>query len=439
MRLVVVGSGYVGLVAGACFSNTGVDVTVVDVDEDRIRMLREGQLPIYEPGLAELVQKNVQERRLSFAVALQEAVAEADVVVLAVGTPQGADGAVDMSAMDQAARQVARGLRGYTIIITKSTVPVGTYKRLTELIASETDEEFDYVANPEFLKEGAAVGDFLGPDRVIVGLTSDRALKVVRHLYAAFMRKKERLLVMDPASAELTKYACNCMLATRISFMNEMARVCDDYGANIDSVRAGMGQDHRIGSEYLYASLGFGGGCFPKDVKALISFGQRAGQPMRIVEAVDAVNQAQREFVFGQISGHFGGQLAGRRFAMWGLAFKARTDDVRESPAIYLVRRLTGAGAAVAVHDPRALRNARIELGEEGVTYHTHMYDALPGCDGLILCTEWSEYRTPDYRRIVASLKAPLVFDGRNLYDLEWMRELGFHYYSIGRPLVAPP
>jgi len=436
MRVAVIGSGYVGLVAGACFSSTGNDVVLVDVDKAKIEALREGRLPIYEPGLAELVQTNVNDDRLSFTTELTPAVAEAEVVVLAVGTPQAQDGSVNMRAIEAAAREVAQGMRGYTVVITKSTVPVGTHKRLTELMAAETEEEFDYVANPEFLKEGAAVGDFLKPDRVIVGVTSERALKAMQHLYGPFMRRQDRLVVMDPASAELTKYACNCMLATRISFINEIARLCEHHGANVDQVRRGMGLDHRIGSEFLYPSMGYGGSCFPKDVKALVSLGRMANQPMRIVEAVDRVNEEQRELMFRRIRHHFDGNLTGRKFAMWGLAFKAGTDDVRESPAITTVQRLLGVGASLAVHDPKAMDTARDLLGDAGITYCDQMYDALTGADGLIVCTEWPEYRTPDFKRMRSLLKSPLIFDGRNHYDLAWMRELGFQYLSIGRPAV---
>jgi UDPglucose 6-dehydrogenase len=439
MRLAVIGSGYVGLVAGACFSNTGNDVTLVDVDPRKIEMLQQGRTPIYEPGLADLIQRNAAEQRLAFTADLPSAVAGAEVVILAVGTPAAPDGTVDMQYIEAAARQVARALTGYTVVITKSTVPVGTHRRLTELMSAETDQPFDYVANPEFLKEGAAVSDFLKPDRVIVGLTGERALTIMRHLYAPFMRRSERLLVMDPASAELTKYACNCMLATRISFMNEMARLCDHYGANVDLVRQGMGHDQRIGPDFLYASLGYGGSCFPKDVRALISFGRAAKQPIRIVEAVHAVNELQREEAFQRVSRHFDDKLAGRKFAIWGLAFKAGTDDVRESAAIALAQRLLGAGASLAVHDPQALDTARAALGDRDVAYCRHMYEVLPRADALIVCTEWPEYRSPDFGRVRQALKQPLIFDGRNLYDLKWMADLRFDYVSVGRPAVRLP
>lgn len=436
MKLAVVGSGYVGLVAGACFSDTGNDVTMVDTDPARIEKLSRGELPIYEPGLDEIVHRNVREQRLAFTTDLPGAVDGAEVVILAVGTPAAPDGTVDMQWMDAAAEHVGRALTAYAVVATKSTVPVGTHKRISDIIASVTDVEFDYVANPEFLKEGAAVGDFLRPDRVILGLTGDRALRIMRYLYAPFMRRKDRLLVMDPASAELTKYACNAMLASRISFMNELAWLCDRFGADISQVRRGMGSDHRIGPDFLFPSLGYGGSCFPKDVQALIAMGRAENHPMRIIEATHLANQEQREGMFDRIRHYFGGKLNDRKFAVWGLAFKARTDDVRESPAITVVQRLLGAGAAVAVHDPKAMENARAVLGDRQVEYCDHMYDALKGADALVICTEWQEFRTPDFARVASLMSGDVIFDGRNLYDPEWMSTTPLRYYSIGRPPV---
>ncbi len=437
MRLAVIGAGYVGLVSGAGFSGTGNEVTLVDVDAGRIELLKQGGLPIYEPGLANLIEYNLKEGRLTFTTDAAEAVAEAEVVVLAIGTPSTPDGAVDMRAMEDAAKEVAENLAGYTVLVVKSTVPVGTHLRLGEIVASVTDAEFDYVANPEFLKEGAAVSDFLTPDRVIVGTASGRALRIMRHLYAPFMRRGDRMIVMDPASAELTKYACNAMLATRVSFMNEMARLCDRIGANIEMVRKGMGADRRIGRDFLFASLGYGGSCLPKDVRALIALGRGSNHPMRVVEAVDLANQHQRETLFQRVRIHFGGSLHDRKLAVWGLAFKARTDDVRESPALTVIQRLLGAGATVAAHDPQAIESAKAALGEKGIEYVHDMYQALAGADALIVCTEWQEYRTPDFKRMKGLLAEPVVFDGRNLYDLDWMAELGMTYVSIGRPPVA--
>jgi len=438
MKLAVIGSGYVGLVAGVCFSDTGNDVTMVDIDPDRIDMLRQGQLPIYEPGLGEILGRNAAEGRLTFTSDLSSAVSDSDVVILAVGTPSSPDGRVDMQWMDTAAEQVARAITGYTVIVTKSTVPVGTHKRMTDIIASGTDIEFDYVSNPEFMKEGSAVGDFMKPDRVILGLNGNRALQVMRHLYAPFMRRGDRILVMDPASAELTKYACNAMLATRISFMNELSQMCDHFDADITHIRRGMGTDHRIGPDFLYPSLGYGGSCFPKDVQGMIAMGRSANRPVRVVEAVHLANVEQREAMFDRIKHYFGNRLGECKIAVWGLAFKARTDDVRESPAITIVQRLIGAGASLAVHDPQAMGTAKTILGDKQIEYCPHMYDALKDADALVVCTEWQEFRTPDFARMAGLMAGNVIFDGRNLYDLEWIANTPFRYYSIGRPAVNP-
>lgn len=438
MKLAVMGAGYVGLVAGACYSDSGNTVILVEKDPDRLRALAAGRIPIYEPGLEELVRLNETEGRLSFTDDIHTALAEAEVVCLAVGTPARADGTVDMTAMDQAVAQLAQAMRQPVVIMTKSTVPVGTCHRLSQMISSITSVPFDYVANPEFLKEGSAVNDFMKPDRVIVGLTSERALRVVRHLYAPFMRRSDRLLVMDPVSAELTKYACNAMLATRISFINEMAALCEQYGANIEHIRQGMGMDHRIGPDFLFPSLGYGGSCFPKDIQALIHMGRTMNCPMRLVEAVHAVNQEHRSRILRRIYEMFGEDLTGRTFAVWGLAFKARTDDVRESPALDIVRRLTASGARVVAHDPKAIPCAKVALGNINVQYQEDMYDVLRGADALIICTEWQEYRTPNFARIKSLLARPVILDGRNLYDLDWIQETGLTYFSLGRPVVSP-
>jgi len=438
MKLAVIGSGYVGLVAGACFSDTGNEVTMVDIDPTRVEMLRQGQLPIYEPGLGEIVRRNAAGGRLTFTCDLPSAVEHADVVILAVGTPSAPDGRVDMQWMDAASEQVAKAISDYTVIVTKSTVPVGTHKRVSDIIAANTDVEFDYVSNPEFLKEGAAVGDFMKPDRVILGLSGDRALQIMRHLYAPFMRRGDRVLIMDPASAELTKYACNAMLATRISFMNELSQMCDYFGADITHIRRGMGTDRRIGPDFLYPSLGYGGSCFPKDIQGLISMGRSANRPVRVVEAVHLANIEQREAMFDRIKHYFAGKLGGCKIAMWGLAFKARTDDVRESPAITIAQRLVGAGASLAVYDPQAMESAMSVLGDKHVEYCTHMYDPLKDADALVICTEWQEFRTPDFARMANMMSGEVIFDGRNLYDLEWIKSTPFGYYSIGRPAVNP-
>jgi len=438
MKLAVIGSGYVGLVAGACFSDTGNDVTMVDIDPDRIEMLKDGRLPIYEPGLGEIVRRNYAKGRLTFTSDLPAGVRGAEVVILAVGTPSAPDGQVDMQWMDAAAGQVAEAITSYTVVVTKSTVPVGTHKRITDIMSAATDVQFDYVSNPEFLKEGAAVGDFMKPDRVILGLTGDRPLRIMRHLYSPFMRRGDRMLVMDPASAELTKYACNAMLATRISFMNELSQLCDHFGADVTHVRSGMGADHRIGLEFLYPSLGYGGSCFPKDVKALISMGRTANRPVRVVEAVHLANVEQREAMFNRITHYFDGRLGDRKIAMWGVAFKARTDDVRESPAITIAQRLVGAGACLAVHDPEAMETAKTVLGDKQIDYCPGMYDPLTDADALVICTEWQEFRTPDFERMAELMSGDVIFDGRNLYDPEWMAATPFRYYSIGRAAVNP-
>ncbi len=437
MKLVVVGAGYVGLVSGTCFSDSGNDVKLVDVNGEKIERLRRGELPIYEPGLAEMVAKNAKEGRLAFTTDLAAAVKDAEVVFLAVGTPSTPDGSVDMRAIDAAAKQIGEAITSYVAVVTKSTVPVGTHRRVSDIISGVTDVEFDYVANPEFLKEGAAVDDFLKPDRVIVGLTSDRALRIMRHLYAPFMRRSDRMLVMDPASAELTKYACNAMLAVRVSFINEIAQLCERLGANVDNVRRGMGTDHRIGPDFLFPSLGYGGSCLPKDVRALISMGRTSNHPLKIMEATDLANREQREAMFKRIRLHYDGKLNDKRLAVWGIAFKARTDDVRESPALTLIQRLVGAGATVAAHDPKAIQTAKDALGEKHITYSEDMYQALKDANGLVICTEWPQYRTPDFGKMRSLLADPVIFDGRNLYDLDWMAGTGLSYISVGRPTAG--
>jgi len=437
MKLVVVGAGYVGLVSGTCFSDSGNDVKLVDVDGEKIERLRRGELPIYEPGLAEMVAKNAKEGRLDFTTDLPDAVKDAEVIFLAVGTPSTPDGSVDMRAIEAAAKQIGQAITGYVLVVTKSTVPVGTHRRVSEILSGVTDVEFDYVANPEFLKEGAAVDDFLKPDRVIVGLNSDRALRIMRHLYAPFMRRSDRMLVMDPASAELTKYACNAMLAVRVSFINEIAQLCERLGANVDNVRRGMGTDRRIGPDFLFPSLGYGGSCLPKDVRALISMGRTSNHPLRIIEATDLANREQREAMFKRIQLHYDGKLNDKRLAVWGIAFKARTDDVRESPALTLIQRLVGAGATVAAHDPKAIETAKDTLGEKHITYCDDMYQALNDAHGLVICTEWPQYRTPDFHRMRSLLADPVIFDGRNLYDLDWMAQTGLTYISVGRPTAG--
>jgi len=436
MKISVIGAGYVGLVAAGCFADTGNDVSMVDIDASRIDRLRSGKLPIYEPGLLEITVRNAEAGRLTYTTEIGPSVAGADVVILAVGTPSRPDGSVDLSWIDAAAAQVGRALQGYAVVATKSTVPVGTNARISKIIREVSDHPFDYVANPEFLKEGAAVSDFQKPDRVIIGTDSPRARDRMRQLYAPFMRRSDRILFMDATSAELTKYACNAMLATRISFVNELARLCESVGADITSIRRGMGTDHRIGPDFLYPSLGYGGSCFPKDVQALIHMGADNASPMTVVGAVHSANLAQHERMFSRLSDYFGGDLKGRRIGVWGLAFKARTDDVRCSPALAVVRRLLAGGAEVLAHDPEAIETTRAELGDS-VTYCERMYDAVSDVDALLICTEWQQYRTPDFDRIRQGMRGAVIFDGRNLYDPDWMTGKGLAYHSIGRATVT--
>ena len=438
MNVAVVGAGYVGLVAGACFADAGNHVVMIDRDVAKVRALEAGDIPIYEPGLSEIVQRNVDASRLRFVSRISEGLQSVEVVILAVGTPSADDGSVDLGAILGAAREVAENLEGSAVVVTKSTVPVGFCTRLQQLFTEHCAHDVAVVSNPEFLKEGAAVADFTSPDRVIIGATDERAIAVMRHLYSAFMRRSDRLFVMDPVSAELTKYACNAMLAARVSFMNEMSRLCDAVGADVSNVRRGMGSDPRIGPQFLYASLGYGGSCFPKDVRALQAMGRQYNLPMRLVEATELANDEVRRAFFGRIERYFRPGLKDRTLAVWGLAFKAKTDDVRESPAMALVRQLVGAGATVHAHDPKAMANAQLELGEHGIRFFEDMYDALNGADALVICTEWQPYRTPNFGLVKERLASPVIFDGRNLYSLDYVAQTGFRYESIGRPVIEP-
>ena len=438
MRLAVLGTGYVGLVAGAGFADFGNDVTCVDVDAARIARLQAGNIPNYEPGLDALVARNVKNGRLAFATAAAAAIARAEVVVIAVGTPQGEDGAADLSAVLAAADAVGRALAGFAVIVTKSTAPVGTADRIREIVAAGTRHPFAVVSNPEFLKEGDAVNDFMKPDRVIIGThdgpEGERARTVLRHLYAPFVRTNDRLQFMDARSAELTKYAANAFLATRISFMNELASLAERVGADIERVRRGLGADPRIGPKFLFPGAGFGGSCFPKDLKALLHAAGAASVPLDIVAAVDRVNTRQKSLLAAKMERHYGGApaLAKRTIAVWGLAFKPMTDDIREAPALVLIDRLLSAGARVVAHDPAAMDNVRALLGDR-VTLAPNMYDALRGAHGLALVTEWHEFRRPDFPRIKELLAEPVVFDGRNVGDPEELRGLGFVYHGVGR------
>lgn len=437
MKLCVVGTGYVGLVAGTCFAESGNDVICVDIDRDKIARLERGEVPIYEPGLAELIHRNVEEGRLFFSTDLAEAVRRSLVCFIAVGTPQSDDGSADLSAVSRVAAEIAEAMDGYRVIVTKSTVPVGTTERIRQIVSSRTVHPFDVVSNPEFLKEGAAIEDFMKPDRVVIGADSPRAIELMKELYEPFVRTEQPILIMSPASAEMTKYCANSMLAARISLMNEFANLCEKVGANIDDVRRGVGFDRRIGQHFLFPGVGYGGSCFPKDVKAVIRTAEQYGLDFRMLRAAEEVNARQKRSLVQKVTEHFGDYLRGMHFAVWGLAFKPRTDDMREAPSITIIETLLGKGAEVHAHDPEALGEARKIFGER-IHYHRVNYDALRGADALLVVTEWSEFRRPDFARMKQLMRHPVIFDGRNIYDPEDMKALGFVYYSIGRRPVKP-
>ncbi|WNG33731.1 UDP-glucose/GDP-mannose dehydrogenase family protein [Archangium minus] len=431
MHIAIIGTGYVGLVAGTCFADSGNDVTCVDIDARKIAMLQQGEVPIYEPGLEELIRKNARERRLSFTTDLASAVARSQVVFIAVGTPEGESGEADLQYVLAAAEQIGRAMRQYTVVVDKSTVPVGTADKVRETISRVTEVEFDVVSNPEFLKEGAALDDFLKPDRVVIGAESERARKVMGQLYAPFVRTENPILYMDTRSAELTKYAANAMLATRISFMNDIAALCEKVGADVDFVRKGMGADKRIGYPFLFPGVGYGGSCFPKDVKALVAKGREQGLELDLLRAVERTNERQKKLLVQKAIKHFG-SLEGRSFAVWGLAFKPKTDDMREAPSVEVIEGLLAKGAKVAAHDPVAERTARRVFGDR-IRYTNVPYEALEGADALFVVTEWNEFRHPDFERVKSLMKTPVIFDGRNIYDPARMKELGFTYMGLGR------
>ncbi|HEY2105882.1 MAG TPA: UDP-glucose/GDP-mannose dehydrogenase family protein [Candidatus Binataceae bacterium] len=432
MNLTIIGAGYVGLVTGTCFAESGNEVICVDIDAARIERLRAGDVPFYEPGLAELVRRNIKDGRLLFETEVGPAVARSMITFITVGTPMDSSGAADLSAVFAAAEQVAQAISGYHIVVVKSTVPVGTSDKVEEIVGRRASDDFDVCSVPEFLKEGSAIEDFTRPDRVVIGSRSDRATTILRELHSAFVRTDNPILVMDRRSAELTKYACNSMLALRISFINEIANLCEAVGAEITHVRRGLSSDRRIGSAFLFPGIGYGGSCFPKDVQALIRTGRDYDLNFRLLEAAEEVNQGQKSLLVDRVKKHFGGDLKGRTLAIWGLAFKPRTDDMREAPSITVIEALLAAGAELRTHDPEALDNARRILGDR-VSYHTTNYDALKGADALLILTEWNEFRHPNFQRIRDWLKQPVIFDGRNLYDPELMKALHFSYYSIGR------
>lgn len=436
MNIAIVGTGYVGLVTGTCFAEMGVDVTCVDVDAAKIEALRQGHIPIYEPGLEEMVLRNVEAGRLHFTTELTSCLQDVEVVFSAVGTPPDEDGAADLRYVLEVARTFGQHINRYTILVTKSTVPVGTAQRVKEVIQEELARRgvavpFDVASNPEFLKEGAAIRDFMSPDRVVIGTESPRVEKIMSRLYKPFLLQRERIIFTDIASAEMIKYASNAMLATRISFMNDIANLCELVGADVNMVRRGIGSDTRIGRKFLYPGCGYGGSCFPKDVKALIQTAQRAGYPMEVLQAVDRVNERQKGILFEKLLHHFDGDLEGRVVALWGLSFKPETDDMREAPALVLIERLLEAGCRVQVYDPIAMDEARRRLGDR-VSYCRDMYEAAVDADALMLVTEWKEFRLPSFNVLKRTMRTPLILDGRNIYDKEQLQEQGFVYYKIG-------
>lgn len=437
MKICVVGAGYVGLVAGTCFADVGNDVICVDINQEKIEALKQGQLPIYEPGLEEMAKHNIASGRLTFTTELGEAVENSLIIFLAVDTPPAADGSADLTNLLAAAKQIAEAMNGYRIIVAKSTVPVGTNKKLREIIASNTHEPFDCASNPEFLKEGKAIPDFTAPDRVIIGTDNPAVAEILRELYSPFMRRTDRLLIMDPASAELTKYAANTLLATKISFINEIALLCEKCGADVQHVRLGVGTDSRLGDSFLFPGVGYGGSCFPKDVQALSATGRELELPMRIAQAAHEINQRQRQAFAQKIINYYGSDVSGKTFALWGLTYKAGTDDVRESPAITIAKALLEAGANIQAHDPHGIPKARLVLGET-VKYCQNDYEATFGADALIVLTEWPEFRSPDFDRLKESLSEPVIFDGRNLYNPRFLAKQGFTYLAIGRPVHKP-
>lgn len=433
MKVCVVGTGYVGLVAGTCLAEMGNDVICVDNNQAKVESLRQGQVPIYEPGLEELIKSNTKEGRLSFTSDLTEAVRKSLICIIAVGTPQGDDGAADLSAVFGVAREIAGAMDGYRVVVTKSTVPVGTADQIREIVAGITSHEFSVVSNPEFLKQGAAVDDFLKPDRVVIGVDNQRATDIMRELYSPFLRTGNPIIMMDIRSAEMTKYAANAFLATKISFINEMSNLCEKVGADILMVRTGISTDTRIGSQFLFPGLGYGGSCFPKDVKALIRTGQDSGHPMKILEAVDQTNQEQRRHFIAAVLDYFQGDVQGKTFALWGLAFKPRTDDMREAPSHTIIESLLVKGANVRAYDPKATEMARRLFGDR-ITYCNSSYEALEGADALLLVTEWNEFRRPDFEKMRKLMRGSVIFDGRNQYEVERMERRGFTYYCLGRP-----
>ncbi len=435
MKIAVVGTGYVGLVTGTCFAETGNKVTCVDIDASKVARLSGGEITIYEPGLEKLFLRNLQEGRLQFTTNLKEGIEGASIIFLALPTPPGADGHADLQYILKVADDLGFLLKGYTVIVDKSTVPVGTAAKVRAAIAKNYSGEFDVVSNPEFLREGVAVDDFMKPDRVVIGSSSDRAKKLMGDLFAPFVRQGNPVIYMDEASAELTKYAANSFLATKISFMNEIAQLCERMGADVDMVRRGIGSDDRIGKRFLFSGIGYGGSCFPKDVQALIKSAASHDYDFKILNAVERVNEKQKMHIVEVLKNHFNGSLAGKHFALWGLAFKPNTDDIREAPALTIIQALLDNGATVTAFDPEATTHVKGVIGDS-ISYAPNQYAALENADALIIATEWSVFRTPDFDEISKKLVSKLIFDGRNLFELQAMKELGFTYYSIGRASI---
>ena len=437
MKIAVVGTGYVGLVTGTCFAETGNDVTCVDIDQVKVESMQAGKIPIYEPHLDVLFERNIKAGRLTFTTDLKSAIQDASLIFLALPTPPGEEGSADLSYVLGVAEQLGHLMEGYKVIIDKSTVPVGTAEQVRSVVAANARVDFDVVSNPEFLREGFAVDDFMKPDRVVIGCSSARAQQLMEELYKPFVRQGNPILFMDEKSAELTKYAANSFLATKITFMNEVANFCEKVGADVDKVRMGIGTDTRIGKRFLFPGIGYGGSCFPKDVQALHKSGAENGFDFAILDSVMRVNETQKTALFNPMRDYFKGDLKGKKVALWGLAFKPETDDIREAPALYMIDKLTAAGASIVAFDPEAMDNVRKVLGDQ-IEYNDSAMGALEGCDALLICTEWQVFRNPDFAQMKKSMTGHVIFDGRNLYDLDTMQKHNFHYKSIGRSTVHP-
>ena len=434
MNIAVIGTGYVGLVSGTCFAETGNHVVCVDIDEEKVRLMNSGRVPIYEPGLNILFERNTSQERLTFTTSLEEGIKEADIIFLALPTPPGEDGSADLSYILQVAGQLSHLIDSYKVIVDKSTVPVGTAQKVHDVLAENLDTSlFDVVSNPEFLREGVAVDDFLKPDRVVIGTSSDRARQIMKQLYQPFVRQGNPIIFMDERSAEMTKYAANAYLATRITFMNEIANLCEKVGANVDMIRRGIGSDTRIGKRFLFPGIGYGGSCFPKDVQALYKTSNENNYGFKILNSVMEVNDKQKLVLFEKMNKYFSGDLSGKKIAIWGLSFKPNTDDIREAPSLYIIEKLLEAGAQVFAYDPEAMENVRAKFGDQ-IHFGENAYEILENADALAICTEWSLFRTPDYEDMKEAMKTPAIFDGRNLYEPSHLLGMGFHYESIGRP-----